>query len=260
MTVPGTTPQNDIKKSVGSALNAALVVIHFNGVTEMAERAFRNVISVTDISDLNIIWRLDYISVSYTLNGKTEIMMKPVLSIGTSLNGLYKTMELTEDVKNGKVPIENVDSELKKIIDLPLIHKRWVYILLDGLAASFYLKFHHGSWESILIVLFSAMIGESVRYKLQGMAVPGNRIMFICGLISAGITSIFLKLGFGDLGITTLIASLIYLVPGLRMINGFIDMSNLKYTYIGTQRIFNAIYLLLILAFVILIADSFINI
>lgn len=259
MTVPETTRQHDIKKSVESALNAALVVIHFNGVTEMAEKAFRNIISVTDISDVNIIWRLDYVSVNYTFNGKSDTIMKPVLSIGTSLNGLYKTMELTEEVKNGKVPIENVDSELKKIIALPLIHKRWVYILLDGLAAAFYLKFHHGSWESILIVFIAAMIGESVRYKLQGMAVPGNRIMFICGLISAGIAGIFLKFGIGDLGITTLIASLIYLVPGLRMINGFIDMSNLKYTYIGTQRIFNAMYLLLILAVVLLIADSFIN-
>lgn len=259
MTVPQTSHQYDVKKSVESALNAALVVIHFNGVTEMAEKAFRNVISVTDISHLNIIWRLDYVSVSYTVNGVTEIMMKPVLSIGTSLNGLYKVMEFTEDVKNGKVPIENVDDGLKKIIALPLIHKRWVYILLDGLAAAFYLKFHHGSWESILIVLIAAMIGETVRYKLQGMSVPGNRIMFICGLISAGIASIFLKLGFGDLGITTLIASLIYLVPGLRMINGFIDMSNLKYTYIGAQRILNAAYLLLILAVVILLADSFIN-
>lgn len=248
----------DVKKSIESALNTALVVMHFNGVTAMAEKAFKNVISNADISNVNIIWRLDNIMVSYKVNGQNEIMMKPILSIGTSLNGLYKVMELSEDVKNGKVPIENVDSELKKILALPLIHKRLVYILLDGLAAAFYLKFHHGSLESILIVFLAAMIGETVRYYLQAKAVPGNRIMFICGIISAGITSIFLHFGYGVTEITTLIASVIYLVPGLRMINGFIDMTSLKYTFIGTQRILNAFYLLLILAVVIMIADTFI--
>lgn len=247
-----------IKKSIESALNTALVVMHFNGVTAMAEKAFKNIIHNTDISGINIVWRLDNIMVSYKVNGQPQIMMKPILSIGTSLNGLYKVMELSDDVKNGKIHIEDVDSELKKILDLPLIHKRIVYILLDGLAAAFYLKFHHGSFESIMIVFFAAMVGETVRYWLQSKSVPGNRIMFICGIISAGIASLFLHYGFGDRGITTLIASVIYLVPGLRMINGFIDMTSLKYTFIGTQRILNAFYLLLILAVVIMIADTFI--
>ncbi|MBK8551648.1 MAG: threonine/serine exporter family protein [Ignavibacteria bacterium] len=247
-----------VKKSVESAMNTALVVLHFNGVTSMAEKAFRNVISVTDITGLNIIWRFDNIMVNYTVNGNAEIMMKPVTSIGTSLNGLDKVMELSDDVKNRKVAIENVDSELKKILELPLIHKRIVYILLDGLAAAFYLKFHHGNLESILIVFFAAMTGESIRYVLQSKAVPGNRIMFICGIVSAGITSLFLHFGYGTVGITTLIASVIYLVPGLRMINGFIDLTSLKYNIIGTQRLLNALYLLLILAVVILVAGTFI--
>ncbi len=259
MNISENTNSAEVKKSIDSALNAALMVIHFNGVTAMAEKAFRNIISATDITNLNIIWRLDYVSVSYKFNGQSEIIMKPVLSIGTSLNGLYKVMELSEDVKNGKVAVKDVDSELKNILALPLIHKRIVYVILDGLAAAFYLKFHHGSLESILVVFLAAMIGETVRYRLQSKAVPGSRIMFICGIISACISGSFLHFGYGTVEITTLIASIIYLVPGLRMINGFIDMTSLKYTYIGIQRIFNALYLLLILAIVILIADTFIQ-
>jgi uncharacterized membrane protein YjjP (DUF1212 family) len=254
----GNTDTTEIKSAIESALNTALVVIHFNGVTSMAEKAFRNVISNTGISGINIVWRFDNVMVSYEANGQPQVMMKPIYSIGTSLNGLDKVMLLSEDVKNGKVALSDVDSELKKVLALPLIHKRWIYILLDGLAAAFYLKFHHGSWESILIVFFAAMVGESVRYKLQSMAVPGNRIMFVCGIISAGIASLFLHFGYGEVGITTLIASVIYLVPGLRMINGFIDLINLQYTTIGIQRILNGMYLLLILAVVIMIAFTFI--
>ncbi|MEZ4689982.1 MAG: hypothetical protein R3A12_07295 [Ignavibacteria bacterium] len=38
------------------------------------------------------------------------------------------------------------------------------------------------------------------------------------------------------------------------MINGFIDLTSLKYTFIGSQRLLNAMYLLLILAVVLLVA------
>lgn len=248
---------NETKAIVDSAANTAISVLHFNGVTEMADKAFNNVISNTGISDVNIIWRFDNIMVSYKVNGQSEILMKPIISIGTSINGLYNVMEFSEDVKNGKISYKDIDTELQKIIDLPLIHKRIVYIILDGLAAAFYLKFHHGNFESIIIVFFAAMIGETVRYKLQSMAVPGNRIMFISGIISAGIASILLNNGYGTVEITTLIASVIYLVPGLRMINGFIDLTSLNYTIIGSQRLLNAMYLLLILAVVILVAFTF---
>ncbi|MCB0726993.1 MAG: threonine/serine exporter family protein [Ignavibacteriae bacterium] len=245
---------NQIKSIINSAANTALTVLHFNGVTAMAEKAFNNVMSLTNIKDFDLLWRLDNITVTYKVNGVSEILVKPIYSIGTSLNGLYTTMEFSEDVKNGKIPVSDIDTELRKVIELPLIHKRIVYILLDGLAAAFYLKFHHGSFESIVIVFCAAMIGETVRYKLQSMSVPGNRIMFLSGITSAGITGIILHFGFGTVDIDTLIASIIYLVPGLRMINGFIDLTSLKYTFIGSQRLLNAMYLLLILAVVLLVA------
>ncbi|HMQ67761.1 MAG TPA: threonine/serine exporter family protein [Ignavibacteria bacterium] len=247
---------NEIKSIVNSAANTALTVLHFNGVTAMAEKAFNNVMSLTNIKNFDILWRLDNITVTYKINGVSEYLIKPIYSIGTSLNGLDKTMEFSADVKSGKILVSGIDSELTRVIELPLIHKRIVYILLDGLAAAFYLKFHHGSFESIVIVFCAAMIGETVRYKLQSMSVPGNRIMFISGITSAGITGIILHFGFGTLDIITLIASIIYLVPGLRMINGFIDLTSLKYTFIGAQRLLNALYLLLILAVVILVAFS----
>lgn len=260
MTSIKNTPDTESKISlINSAADTALTVLHFNGVTAIADKAFNNIIFNAGITEVSVVWRIDYILINYVVNEKSGIILKPLISIGTSLNNLDKVMEFSVDVKNGKIPYEDIDSELKKIIELPLIHKKIVYIILDGLAAAFYLKFHNGSFESILIVFFAAMVGETVRYKLQSMSVPGNRIMFISGLISAGIASIFLHSGFGTIEITTLIASVIYLVPGLRMINGFIDLTSLNYTVIGMQRLLNALYLLMILAVVILVAFTFTN-
>ena len=43
-------------------------------------------------------------------------------------------------------------------------------------------------------------------------------------------------------------ASVFYMVPGLPLINGFVDMVSHKYLVVGFERIMNAAFLFLILA------------
>ena len=56
----------------------------------------------------------------------------------------------------------------------------------------------------------------------------------------------------------TLIASIIYLAPGLPLINGFIDMQSYKYLHVGLERITSAVFLFLILSICIAFASTII--
>lgn len=248
-----------VRETINSAANAALCVIHFNGATYMAERAFNNIIHNSGISDVRIIWRLDILTIIFPLNGKTETIRKPVVSVGTNLINLSKVMELSESVRDGKTQVSDIDAKLKEIIDIPFIHNRWVYVLLDGLAAAFYLKFHHGPLVNILIVFAAAMAGEIIRYKLQTKVVQVSRIIFICSIISTGFAGIVMRLADIHFDMVTMIASVIYLVPGLRIINGFFDVANQRFLYIGIQRLINALFLFLILGLVITMVYIILN-
>lgn len=226
----------------------------------MADRTFRNIISKIDFTDFDIMWRLDNLVICYSDNGQSKTFMKSVGSVGTSLTAVSNVMELSENVKAGKIPLSDVNEKLKSITEAPPIHSHIIFILAAGLAAVFYSLFHHGKIESVIVVFIAAVIGQTLRIQLQKKELRDSHITFICGLLSAGITSIFLHLGIGESDIPTLIACLIYLVPGLLMINGFVDFTKQRYIFIGLQRMVNAFFLFLILAFVILIAYTFIKI
>lgn len=250
----------DINSSIEAAMNAAQQVLHLGGSTTMADSTFRNIMNPGKFRDFNIMWRLDNIVISYNDGGQTKTFLKSVGPVGTSLTSVSNVIELSEKVRDGKVPVSDVDAELKKIAEAPPIHSHIIFILVAGLAAAFYSLFHHGSMESVLIVFASAVIGQTLRLQLQKRELRDSHITFICGLLSAGITSIFLHLGIGEAEIPTLIACLIYLVPGLLMINGFVDFTKQRYIFIGLQRMANAFFLFLILAFVIIVAYTFIKI
>jgi uncharacterized membrane protein YjjP (DUF1212 family) len=89
---------------------------------------------------------------------------------------------------------------------------------------------------------------------LQARKHPAANVTFICGLLSAGIASAALRLGFSDVPSVTLIASVVYLAPGLPLINGFVDMTSHKYLLVGIERIINAVFLFTILAICIALA------
>jgi uncharacterized membrane protein YjjP (DUF1212 family) len=46
------------------------------------------------------------------------------------------------------------------------------------------------------------------------------------------------------------------MVPGLPLINGFLDLTSQKYLFVGMQRMLNAVFLFLILAVAIAFADN----
>ncbi len=249
----------DLNNLIESALNTAVTVMHLGGSTSAADHAFKNITGSSNIKNFSIMWRLDNVLINYEAGGETKTLMKSVGNVGTNLTAVSRVIELSENVRDGKVPSADVDSELQKILNSPPIHSHFIFIILAGLAAAFYSLFHHGKIESVAIVFVSAVLGQSVRMRLQAKDFRDSHITFICGFISASITSIFLHLGYGQAEIPTLIACLVYLVPGLLMINGFVDFTKQRYIFIGLERMLNASFIFLILATVILIAYTFIK-
>lgn len=249
--------QSDSKKYVDSALKAAIKVIEYGGSTAFADNVFQGIISKCNVTEVSVMWRLDNIVVNYSDEGRNFTIMKPIEGIGTNLTGVSNLVKLSQDVKQGKTDISSVDSELEKINNSPSLHSKFIQILVAGFAAAFWVKFHNESFLTMAIVFSAAITGQTLRIQLRAKKVKDEYITLFCGLLSASITSIALHSGYGDVKMETMISCLIYLVPGLLMINAFVDMTNQKYIFIGSQRILNAGFLFLVLIFVIVTAYSF---
>ena len=81
-------------------------------------------------------------------------------------------------------------------------------------------------------------------------------VTLVCAMLSAFIASAALRFGYSESVSPTLIASVVYMVPGLPLINGFIDLYSFKHALVGVERMVHATVLFLLLALAIAFAQT----
>ena len=113
-----------------------------------------------------------------------------------------------------------------------------------------------GDWGSFGIAFFAAAAGQLARPLLQARQVSVAPTIFVCGLLSALIAAVGLRLGWSQVEPATLMASVIYVVPGLALINGYVDMISHKHLVVGMERMLDAAFLFLTLAIAIALAQA----
>jgi len=108
------------------------------------------------------------------------------------------------------------------------------------------------------IALAAGGLGALARSMLRTRGMPIAPLTLVCGMISASLAGLGLRLGLSPAVAPTLLASVFYMVPGLPLINGFVDIVSYKHLLIGLERIANAAVLFLALAVAVAFASSFI--
>ena len=78
----------------------------------------------------------------------------------------------------------------------------------------------------------------------------------VCGALSATIPGLGLRLGFSQVEPATLLASVIHMVPGLPLINGFVDVASHDHLLVGIEQIAHAAFVFLVLAIAIAFARA----
>jgi len=120
--------------------------------------------------------------------------------------------------------------------------------------AAFFPQIPGGDWGAFGIAFVAAGVGQFFRSLLQSRRSAVAPVTLVCGVLSACLAGLGLRLGLSQTAPATLIASVIYMVPGLPLINGFVDLVSHKYLFVGLERIANAAFLFLVLAIAIALA------
>ncbi len=94
-----------------------------------------------------------------------------------------------------------------------------------------------GDWGSVAICAAAGSIGQTVRSLLQRHTHLGGTITIACAALSAFIAAWGLRAHLSRIEPATLVASVVYMIPGLALVNGFIDATSPKYMASGAQRI-----------------------
>lgn len=236
------------------ALDAALIVMRNGGSTVMADRVFGNILKGFKKDRAPVVWRLDSVAALSGAEGRPSTVYRPVGAIGVNLVRVLEAAALSDRVARGEVDTAVLDSEVERINSLAHPYNRPALIAAGAFAAAIFSQFPGRDWGALGIAFAAGGVGQSLRLWLQAKKLPVAPVTLICGLLSASIAALGLRLGLSQAAPWTMIASVIYMVPGLPLINGFIDTLSHRYLFVGLERIANAAFIFLILAVAIAFA------
>ncbi len=250
---PEATRGGDVQP-VEMALEAAAIVMQSGGSTVAADRTFTNILRGYKKEGVAAAWRLDFIVATSAEEGRLSTVVRPLGPIGVNLTRASEVAVLGNRAANGDVAAAGLQAEITRIKELPAPYNRWMATVAAACLAGAFSRFAGGDWGSLGVAFVVAGIGQSLRSELQARKLAAVNVTLFCGLLSACLASVALRAGFSQVVPVTLIASVVYLVPGIPLINGFVDVLSHKFLFVGLARIANAGYLFLVLAIAIALA------
>jgi len=233
---------------VERALDVALIVMRNGGSTVLADRVFGNILKGFKRDKVPTVWRLDFVAATSIVEGRPSTIYRPVGVIGINLVRASGAARLSERVARGEIDTAALDSEIERVKTLGVPYNRRVMLAAGACTAAVFSQFPGKDWGALGISFVAAGAGQFLRLLLQARKMPVAGRTFVCGVLSACIAAVGLRLNLSQAAPWTMIASVVYMVPGLPLINGFIDALSHRFLFVGLERIANAVYIFLILA------------
>ena len=176
---------------------------------------------------------------SYTYIKKTPAM-------GINFKANMKLSALSWKAFDHKLPI----NELWRMFKLIVKEKRenpWVVLLMVSFANACFCRLFDGNLTSMLIVWVATFVGFFVRQQLILRGINHLAVFVICAFVSTmiGVTDfLFFHGGTEDISLGT---SMLYLIPGVPLINGVMDIVD-GHALDGIARLTNACLLIICIA------------
>jgi len=168
-----------------------------------------------------------------------EVEKSPILfSHNTELSAL------SWEAIDNKLLIEEVEEKYNKILSSPLLHPSLI-LLMASLANSAFCKLFGGDSISMIIVFFATALGFFIKQIMIKWMCNTYMTIFTSSFLASLIcsTSFWFDCT-SDICMTT---SVLYLIPGVPLVNGVIDIIE-GYTLIGLTRLINCFLIILFIS------------
>jgi len=172
----------------------------------------------------------------------SEVADIPPLPISFELNS--ELSALSWDALDDRLPLDEIRRRYGELIDKPRIDPIFVLVTV-GLANASFCRLFGGDWTAAGIVFTATLVGFAARQRMQAHGVNHFLIFIISAFMASLCASAALR--FDCTAETALATSVLYLVPGVPLINGVIDIVE-GHILIGFSRLINALLLIICIA------------
>lgn len=247
-----TRPHEDATQPLDLALRFGVLALECGGSVALAERAFASVLKAAAIDDGFAIWRLDSATAGRTQGG--QVVTRPVGPLGLNLQRVSDISALADRVGRGAIAFDSLAGEIDRVAGVGSPYGPLTLIVAAALAAGLFARIQNGVWAGFLIAATAAAAGQAVRLRLTAARVPNPAMAFLAAVVSAMVAAAGLRLRMVDGAAGILIASVVYLIPGVALMNGFFNVALPRSLVFGLQVIASAVVVVVSLAVAVALA------
>lgn len=166
------------------------------------------------------------------------------MPLNFELNSQLST--LSWEAYDDHLSLDEIKSKYDEIMNKPRLNK-WLVLFLVGCANASFCRLFTGDWKAMLIVFIATLVGFFVRQKLMEKHFNHLFVFIISAFTASMIACTGLLLHIGDTPEIALGTSVLYLIPGVPLINGVIDIIE-GHVLAGVSRLINAALLIICIA------------
>ena len=172
----------------------------------------------------------------------TRVVPIPALPISFERNADMGA--LSWDAIDDKLTLEEVRARYDHLVSKPRIDSMFVLVTV-GFANASFCRLFGGDWTAMSIVFTSTLVGLAAKQRMQAHGMNHFLIFIISAFIASLCASASLR--FPCASEVAIATSVLFLVPGVPLINGVIDIVE-GHILIGCSRLMNAMLLVFCIA------------
>ena len=172
----------------------------------------------------------------------TRVVRIPALPVSFERNSDLSA--LSWDALDERLPLEEIRRRFGGLTAKPHIDPIFV-LLTVGLANASFCRLFGGDWTAVGIVFTATLVGFAAKQRMQAHGVNHYLVFIVAAFMASLCASAALR--FDCTAQTALATSPLFLVPGVPLINGVIDIVE-GHILIGFSRLINALLLIVCIA------------
>lgn len=213
-------------------------------------RVVKNTSRIAESFDLEVDMTIFQKTIIMTLRDKDNThsyssvnKIKP-LALNFFINSKLST--LSWDAYDNKLSLEEIEKRYEEIIHVPR-EKDFTVLLLVAIANASFCRLFQGDAISMLIVFVATLVGFRLRQVLMKNHWNHLAVFVLCSFVSSLIGSTGFLFKWGEMPEVALGTSVLFLIPGVPMINSIMDIID-GHVLAGTSRFINATLLVISIA------------
>ena len=143
--------------------------------------------------------------------------------------------------KDTRPSLEVLERRFEEVLNAPRVN-RWLILTLTGLANAAFCRLFNGDLWAMLFVFLSTLIGFYARQELNKRHTYQYFVVLVASALSSMTAGLLILTGLSSTPQIALSTSVLYLIPGVPIINGIMDFFD-GYMMNGISRLMNALFI-----------------